>query len=218
MQQISPSQILDIAMSGTTATLLARKWDDASLVHVDTDTLNRLLKNKRAIYALMRIEGFRNIKEQISTIINKSEKIKNIKKDPDEKDIKKKKSQLSKEEKEYNSMRKQIRDKLLQFSTRIPVFMYLTDYREQSLEDVILKIEPALFEKVTGLNKEDFSNLVSIGVFDKPRMNEAVHTFKRYEDSSLSYMGFVTSRENRIGLFDTVIKKNESIKEFIEKN
>ena len=218
MVEIDASEILDIVMSGTTATLLARKWDDASLVHVDNETLNRLMNNKDAIDALMNIEGFRNIKEDIKTIINKSEKIKKIKKDANKKEIsEKEKKELSKEEKEYINLRKHVREKLLQFATRIPVFMYLTDFREESLEDVITKIEPGLFEKVTGLKIKDFEKLVSLGVFDKPKMNEAVYKFKRYEDSSLTYMGFAASKENRIGLWDTVIKKNELKRNFLEK-
>jgi hypothetical protein len=34
--------------------------------------------------------------------------------------------------------------------------MYLTDYRERSLKDVITQLEPALFKKVTGLDVKDF--------------------------------------------------------------
>ena len=40
-------------------------------------------------------------------------------------------------------------------STRIPVFMYLTDYRERSLKDIILKLEPDLFTKTP----EEFKNM-----------------------------------------------------------
>ena len=204
-------------MSGTTATLLARKWDDASLVNVDIDTLNRLLNNSEAIEALMNIESFRNIKEHITTIINKSEKINKIKKEDVSENNENKKKEINKEEKERNNLKKQIREKLLQFATRIPVFMYLTDFREQSLEDVIRKIEPGLFKKVTGLEIKDFDKLVSLGVFEKPKMNDAIYKFKRYEDSSLSYMGFTKTKENRIGLWDTVIQRKDFNKKFIEK-
>ena len=51
---------------------------------------------------------------------------------------------LTEEEKEYKSLRKQIQDKLIKFATRIPIFMYLTDYREHSLKDVITKIDYCL--------------------------------------------------------------------------
>jgi hypothetical protein len=76
MRQIDAAGILDIAMSGTTATLLARRWESALLVNVDSDTLKRLMNNKAAIDALMSIEGFRNLNEDIQTIINKSEAVK----------------------------------------------------------------------------------------------------------------------------------------------
>jgi hypothetical protein len=38
MKQIDAAGILDMAMSGTTATLLARRWESALLVNVDNDT------------------------------------------------------------------------------------------------------------------------------------------------------------------------------------
>ena len=60
-------------------------------------------------------------------------------------------------------MRKQIQEKLIKFATRIPIFMYLTDYREKSLKDVITQLEPGLFKKVTGLEVKDFELLVSLG-------------------------------------------------------
>ena len=67
--------------------------------------------------------------------------------------------------------------------------MYLTDYRERSLKDVIAQLEPGLFKKVTGLTVKDFELLVSLGVFNSALMNDAVYKFKRYEDASLSYTG-----------------------------
>jgi hypothetical protein len=93
----------------------------------------------------------------------------------------------SEEEKELKSKRKQIQEKLIKFATRIPVFMYLTDYREQTLKDVITQLEPGLFKKVTGLTVKDFELLVSLGVFNDALMNDAVYKFRRYEDSSLTY-------------------------------
>ena len=218
MTEIDASEILDIVMRGTTATLLAKRWESAKLVNVDNDTLARLMSNKEAIDALMNIEGFRNLKEDIKAIINKSESVKNIKKEANKKDLSKKEiKELSEEEKKYRNLRKQIQDKLIQFATRVPVFMYLTDYRERTLKDVIMQLEPELFRKVTGLKITDFEKLLSLGVFNASLMNDAVYKFKRYEDSSLTYMGYAVNKENRIGLFDTVIKKKELVKQFINK-
>ena len=208
MKQISAQDVLDIALAGTSATLLARRWESALLVNVDNDTLSRLLANKEALDALMHIEGFRSLNSDIETIINKSEKVKKAKKEQDKLTPKEKK-ELTQEEKEYKSMRKQIQEKLIKFATRIPIFMYLTDYRERTLKDVITQLEPGLFKKVTGLDVKDFELLCSLGVFNASLMNDAIFKFKRYEDSSLSYTGIDKHEGKDIGLWDTVIKREE---------
>ena len=208
MKQVSAQDILDITMAGTSATLLARRWESALLVNVDNDTLRRLMDNKEALAALMNIEGFRSLNQDIQTIINKSEKVKKAKKE-DKELTKKEKKELSDEEKEYKSLRKQIQEKLIKFATRVPIFMYLTDYRERCLKDVITQLEPGLFKKVTGLDVKDFEMLCSIGVFNAGLMNDALFKFKRYEDSSLSYTGINRHEGEDIGGWDTVIKREE---------
>ena len=214
MKQIDAAGVLDIAMSGTTSTLLARRWESALLVNVDNETLNRLLKNPQAMQALMSIEGFRNLNKDIETIINKSEAVKKAKKKmADEEEIPhKEKERLSEEEKEYKSKRKEIQQKLIKFATRIPIFMYLTDFRERTLKDVITKLEPSLFKKVTGLTVKDFELLVSLGVFNSNLMNDAVFKFRRYEDSSLAYTGINKHKEQDVGGYDTIITAEELMK------
>ena len=61
MTAVSASDILDITMAGTSATLLARRWESALLVNVDNETLQRLLNNEDAMNAIMNIEGFRSL-------------------------------------------------------------------------------------------------------------------------------------------------------------
>ena len=214
MRQINAQDVLDIAMAGTSATLLAKRWESALLVNVDNYTLSRLLNNREALDALMRIEGFRSLNQDITTIINKSEAVKTTKKNSDGKLSEKEKKELTQEEKEYKSMRKKIQEKLIKFATRVPIFMYLTDYRERSLKDVITQLEPGLFKKVTGLDVKDFELLCSIGVFNASLMNDAIFKFKRYEDSSLSYTGIEKHVSDEVGGWDTVIKKSEYEKLF----
>lgn len=209
MKQIDAGEILDIAMAGTSATLLARRWESALLVNVDNDTLRRLMANEKAMEALMRIEGFRALNKDIETIINKSEHVKKAKRDG-ESLTKKEKAALTAEEKEFKSKRKEIQEKLVKFATRIPVFMYLTDYREYSLEDVITQLEPKLFKKVTGLNVKDFNLLCSLNVFNASLMNDAVYKFKRYEDASLVYTGLESRHAGEgVGLYNTVLSEIE---------
>ena len=208
MKEVDAAGILDIAMSGTTATLLARRWESALLVNVDNNTLARLMNSEDAMKALMNIEGFRNLNEDIETIINKSEAVKKAKKDANDRDLtKKEKENLSEEEKEFKNKRKEIQEKLIKFATRVPVFMYLTDYRERSLRDVITQLEPGLFKKVTGLSVKDFELLVGLGVFNSGLMNDAVYKFKRYEDASLEYAGINKHEGEDVGLYDTVLSK-----------
>ena len=208
MRQVNAAEILDIAMAGTSATLLAKRWESALLVNVDNETLAKLLANEDAMNALMSIEGFRSLNEDIQTIINKSESVKKAKKEK-EKLTPKEKKELTEEEKEYKSKRKMIQEKLIKFATRVPVFMYLTDYREYSLQDVITQLEPELFHKVTGLRVKDFELLVSLNVFNESLMNDAVYKFKRYEDASLSYTGIDKHAGEQVGLYSTTISRQE---------
>jgi len=212
MTQIDAGGILDIAMAGTSATLLARKWESALLVNVDNDTLRRILDNAEAMAAVERIEGWRSLGDNIiETIINKSDAVKDLKDKAKEQGGElsaKEKKELTEEEKEYKSKRKLVQEKLIKFATRIPAFMYLTDFRENTLQDVITKLEPDLFHTVTGLTVADFHLLVRLKVFNTERMNEAVFAFRRYEDASLRYTG-IESHEGltHYGLYDTVVAK-----------
>ena len=211
MVQIDAGGILDIAMAGTSATLLARKWESALLVNVDNDTLRRVLDSPEAMAAVERIEGWRALGDHvIETIINKSEKVKALKNKAKTKELTaKQKSQLTEEEKEYKSKRKLVQEKLIKFATRIPAFMYLTDFRENTLQDVITKLEPDLFLTVTGLTVKDFHLLVRLKVFNTEQMNQAVFAFRRYEDASLRYTG-IESHQGlaHYGLYDTVVAKD----------
>ena len=213
MKEVDAQDILDIALAGTSATLLAKRWESALLVNVDNDTLKRLLASPEAMKALMNIEGFRNLNSDLTTIINKSEAVKKAKKEnPDP--TPKEKKEISAEEKVMKSKRKQIQEKLIKFATRIPVFMYLTDYRERCLKDVITQLEPGLFKKVTGLSVEDFNMLCSLGVFNAPLMNDAIFKFKRYEDASLTYTGIDKHTYDEVGGWDTTIRKTQYDKLF----
>ena len=213
MKRVDATEILDFVDNGTSGTLLARRWNSALLVNVDNNTLQRVLDNPEALATIMKIEGFRALGgDIIESIVNRAEKIKKLKRDMTEGDDKKKKKELTDEQKEYRSKRREVQEKLMKFATRIPIFMYLTDYREESLEDVIRKLEPQLFERVTGLTIDDFDLLLRVGVFNKAQMNDAILKFRRYEDASLAYTGVNKHSGNtRIGVFDSTIELSRII-------
>lgn len=211
MTQIDAGGILDIAMAGTSATLLARKWESALLVNVDNDTLRRIIDNPDAMAAVERIEGWRSLGDHvIETIINKSEKVRELKNKAKERDLTaKQKKTLTDAEREFKSKRKLVQEKLIHFAKRIPAFMYLTDFRENTLQDVITKLEPNLFLTVTGLTVRDFHLLVKLKVFNTEQMNQAVFAFRRYEDASLCYTGLESHAGlTHYGLYDTVTAKD----------
>jgi hypothetical protein len=208
MKELDPKEILDIATSGTSATLLAKKWQSALLVNLDSITLKNILNSKEALDAIMKIEGFRAIgTAAMETLVNQTQVLKNLKTKEKNKDITpKEKKELTESEKIVKGIRKQIQEKLITFATRIPIFMFLTDYREEKLKDVITKLDSDLFKKVTNLTIEDFNLLLSYNLFNSELMNQSIADFRRYEDSSLSYTGINLYDGNKnLGLFDTVV-------------
>ena len=209
MNRIDAQDILDITYAGTSATLLAKRWQTALLVHVDNDTLKKLQSNQDALDALMNIERFRSLNSEIQTIINRSEKVKKLKKEKGDNLTKQEKKEISEDEKKAKSLRKQVQENLLKLAARIPAFMYLTDYREQTIKDVITQIEPELFKKVTGLSVKDFDVLCSIGLFDPEKMNQGIFGFRKYENSSLNYTGIDKHEGESIGGWDTVLRREE---------
>ena len=166
------------------------------------------MDNKAAMDALMSIEGFRNLNQEIETIINKSDAVKKARKEANDQELSaKEKKELTEQEKEYKNLRKQIQEKLIKFATRVPIFMYLTDYRERCLKDIITQLEPGLFKKVTGLAIKDFELLVSLDVFNSAMMN----------DASLTYTGIIKHDAKDIGGYDTVITANEFQESFVNR-
>ena len=52
-----------------------------------------------------------------------------------------------------------------------------------------------------GNAKSDFELLLSLNLFNASVMSDAVHKFRRYEDSSLGYLGIKCKEIDKIGLF-----------------
>jgi hypothetical protein len=209
-KQLEAGEILDFADTGTSAILLAKRWESALLVNVDDDTITRALNNEKVLATLSKIKDFRNmnVNESFNSIINSSTKVRDLKKKTDK--TPEEKRELTEEQKKLKDSRKFIQDKLKKFATRIPAFMYMTDFREKSLKDIITDYEPGLFEIVTGLKVDDFNLLLEFNIFNKEVMDDAVFKFKRFEDSSLSYAG-VNMHENdkEVGGFSTTLKKDD---------
>jgi len=192
MEEIDASGLLDISLGQTTSTLLAKGWNNALLLNTDNETLTKMVNNEQAMKLINSIESYRKKDGNIDkTIVNSSNIINNLKtkKKTQGSLDKEEKKELSKEQREFRKKRELLQEKLKTLATRIPLFMYLTDYREEKLTDVIMKLEPELFKKVTGVSIDDFKLLLEIGLFNSDLMNKVVYKFRKYEDSSMSYTG-----------------------------
>ncbi len=205
MTEIDARAVIDFAYSHVTGVMLARKWKSPLLVNLNTETLSRLLKDERALEAVRKITAFRKIKQDIENIITSTDKINRMKKNGDESD----KPAISEEEKKRRKEIQEIREKLMKFLTRIPIFMYLTDEREKTVLDIVSEVNPDAFKEVTGITIPEFERIYALGLFNEAKINEAIFDFKRYEDSSLSYTGLGTESPEIIGGFSTTITRGE---------
>lgn len=208
MTSLDAKSVLDISTFGIGSTMLARRWQSAKLVDVSNLVLEKVLNNAELMAALDKIEDFRNLRQDITKVISSEKALNQTKKEGKEPT----KAQ-EKEHKENEGFKKKLREKLLKFLTRVPVFMYLTEFREETLKDVITQLEPELFTRVTGLTVRDFELMCEIGVFNKGRVNEAVYQFRRFEDSSLNYVGGHEEVEDMnvlIGGFDARVTREEA--------
>ena len=213
MEQIDAKGLLDISVGQTTSNMLARGWNNSLLVNVDNETLTKMVSSEEAMRIINSIESFRKKKDSKidDKIISRTKTIKKLKtKLKNEKKLSEsERKELSQEEKEYKSKRELVKEKLQTLATRIPLFMYLTDFREEKLTDVVMKLEPELFMRVTGLTIDDFKLLIKLGLFNSELMNDVVYKFRVYEDSSMSYSGINRHEGDlAIGGFDGVKEKS----------
>jgi len=214
MTELDAADVLNWATTGIGATALAQRWNSPVLVNINEHTLGKLLEHPDLLEALGKIEDFRNLANTAEQIVTSSKLLKNAKREnPDNKLTKEQK----KEQSETAKRRKEIREKLQKLLAKIPVFMYVTQIREQALKDIILGVDGPLFERVTGLSVEDFKLLNQIGVFNPIHMNSAIYQFKAFEDSSLEYAEDpkAPQKDRPIGLWDRVLQPGEDIDEVL---
>lgn len=177
--KLNATDLMDKATSGVGSKMLARRWQSPSMINLNRKALEGILNDEELLQSLENMEAFRALRKHTTEILTAEKSIKKAKAEG------KPKSSVSKEKREMAKRRKEIQDALLKFLTRVPIFMYLTDYREESLIDVIRNVEPALFTKVTGLQIRDFDTLCKLGVFNTQILNQSIYAFKRQEAFSL---------------------------------
>jgi hypothetical protein len=215
MRQLDAADVLNIATTGVGASALAARWNSPVLVDVNEHTLSALLDHPDLLAALEQIEDFRNLANMAQQVITSTKKLKKVEREKGKNNLD---DDEKKEKKESTSIKKQIREKLQKFLAKIPVFMYVTDFREEALKDVIESLDSDLFTRVTGLTVDDFRLLNKIGVFNAQHMNAAIYQFKSFETASLHYADEAAPDESgsHVGLWDTTINASELGSEFVQ--
>ena len=212
MVDVEAGEILDLAYSGMSGPAMARRWNSANLLNITPDIIGKILGNQRALEAVKKIQGFANPRSELASFVNQAEKIAKLKKKAKDGD-KKAKKELTEAEKAQRKERAEIEKKLRKFVTRIPIFMYLSDYREKALKDVIENLETDLFTKITGLTLQDFNLLVDVGVFNSAQMNSCIWQFRAYEEESLDYLHMregLVEDSPLVGGWDSSVSKKDA--------
>lgn len=212
MDQVDARAVMDWGTAGAGAAMLAKRWGSPRLIDLSETVLKRLLGETNLVERLQNMEDFRNLRQDASKIIARSQKLREAKRpkgvsasEPEDPEVAA--ARKAKRE-EVNTLR----SKLLKFVQAIPVFMYLTDFREEALVDVITSLDTQLFERVTGLTIEDFNMLSEVGVFHPAHMDEAIWQFRLFEEASLDYIGLNHAPANRRhGLWDRSISDEEFV-------
>lgn len=179
MERLDTDAILDWAHGGISANSLARKWRSVDLYNLNGITMGRLLKDADLIAELEQIEDFRNIREEAAKVVTAADRLGKVKRDGGSK------AEEKKPKKELAQQRRNIREKLKKVSAKVLIFMYITDFREERLLDVIESLDTELFLRATGLSLDGFRKLADAGVFNVGQMNDAIQKFRYFEKKSL---------------------------------
>ena len=189
------TDVMDWATAGVGATALAQRWNSTLLVDVNEATLSALLDHPDLLEALEQIEDFRNLADTAHQVVTSTKSLKKAKREQGGELT----SEQKAEQKETAKQRTEIRKKLQKFIAKVPVFMYVTDFREEALKDVIESLDTALFERTTGLTIEDFQLLSRVGVFNAHHMNAAIYQFRLFGRKSLHYADEDPTADHRVG-------------------
>lgn len=179
MEQLDVQAVLDWAHGGIGANALARRWKSSDLYNLNGVTMDRLLQDIDLIAELEQIEDFRNIREEADKIVTASKKLAKVKREGGSA------KEQKPHKKEIANKRKDIRSKLRKVSAKVLIFMYLTDFREERLADVIESLDTDLFLRSTGLSLKSYRKLTDIGVIDVGNMTDAIQKFRYFEQKSV---------------------------------
>lgn len=179
LSQLNANDVIVWANSGLTANSLARKIQSHELFNLTIEPLKKILGDKELLSELNEMDDFRDFAVEAKKVITTTRELTG----GGGGGSKGKKDDLAKK-------RSSIRSKLRKLNSRLMIFMYLTDFREEKLNHVIEGIDPFLFKKSTGFSIASFTKLVEYGVFNRALMDETIMKYRYFEMKSFLEIGF----------------------------
>lgn len=213
MLELDAGAAIELATSGMGTAMLARRFQSPRMVEISFDTIARIQDDPDLVIALQEIEAFRNLNKDMQTVQSELKKKGHGSGDGfhgdggEEDEDEPRPDKKGKIDPEVRKLMREIRDNLLKFITRLPVFMYLNDEREKTVLEVIATTDDALFRKATGIGKSDFRKLLDMGVFNSGFMNETIRSFKQVEDNALVYLGDREIKGAFVASWDTHVER-----------
>ncbi len=166
-----------------------------SNVLVNFGALKLLEENPHLLEILKKVKGYRtqdvgavDIKELVK-IGADAEKLKDIKKNEDLSPEEKEKAiddfVERDKDKERQTRKKWYATQIKRLAICMADFIYMTYEREYSIDDVIQTKSPEFFEVMTGISKNDFTELCQKGFINRFALNRIVREFRDQETTSL---------------------------------
>lgn len=172
-----------------------------SNVLVNFASLKLLEEHPHLLEILQKVKGYRtqevgalDIKELVQ-IGADAEKLDDIKKSkdltPEEKEKELEDFVDKEQDKERQTRKKWYATQIKRLAICMADFIYMTYEREYNIDDVIQTKSPEFFQVMTGITKDDFSELCERGFINRFALNRIVREFRDQETSSLKPEDFI---------------------------
>ena len=184
MAAVDLRQVIATATRDVAQRALDAKWKSHLLVRVTDETLNALSTDAALMDALGGVRSLRGTTKDLELVLSKNSKLKEaVRKKGKDSLTKKQQADLKAVEKQLSDLR----DKMKDLTATIPAFMYVSDIRERTLQELIDTEEADLFRKVTGLAIDAFVKMKDLGIFNGVNIDLSVDRFREEEEPSFTY-------------------------------
>lgn len=183
-RKLTAAGVLDGAIAGTTATMLAKRWQSKDLINITDAAVARLMSDPDLVRALEQGTWLGGGIQPAERMSSASVSATGTGSAPGARA-----SAIDPARTTQKAWRRQLSAKLSGIVASLPVFMYLTDNREGAITDILQTEDPQLFESVTGLAATNFEKLHKIGLFNQGNLRSVIWNFKKFEELSLNYAG-----------------------------